>query len=328
MNIAVFEVSNDERAELDRLARTLDVNLRLVEGNLSMDTLSSAEGCEAVSTLGRSRLNREVLGALKGMGIRYASTRTIGVDHIDLAAAKENGIRVSHASYPPDAVADFTLMLILMVLRRYKPAMWRQQVNDYSLFGLMGRSLRRQTVGVVGTGSIGAAVIRSLAGFGCRILAYNLVECEELRPYATFVDLDTLYRESDIITFHVPATPETRRMVNRESLSRMKDGVILINTARGELMDIDAVTEGIETEKIGSLAMDVFENEQGIYHADRKTDILRNKDMVYLRQFPNVVLTQHMAFYTEESIISMVDCGIESLLDMKAGRPTKLEVSA
>ena len=152
------------------------------------------------------------------------------------------------------------------------------------------------------------------------------MDCEDLHPYATFVDLDTLYRESDVITFHVPATPETMHMVNRESLSRMKDGVVLINTARGELMDIDAITEGIETEKIGSLAMDVFEHEQGIYHADRKTDILKNKDMVYLRQFPNVVLTQHMAFYTEESIVSMVDCGIHSLLDMKEGRKTRLEL--
>ncbi len=326
MNITVFEVSNDERQELELLSRTLPVTLRLEEKNLTVETLSLAEGAEGVSTLGRSRLDRAVLEGLKAMGVGYVSTRTIGVDHIDLAAAKELGIRVSHAFYPAEAVADFTIMLMLLVLRRYKPAMWRQQVNDYSLYGLMGRSLRRQTVGVVGTGSIGAAVIRELSGFGCRILAYNLVECEELRPYAAFVDLDTLYRESDIITFHVPFTPETSRMVNRESLSRMKDGVILINTARGELMDIDAVTEGIETEKIGSLAMDVFQNEQGIYHADRKTDILRNKDMVYLRQFPNVVLTQHMAFYTEESIVSMVDCGITTLLDMKEGRPTRLEL--
>ena len=326
MNITVFEVSNDERQELEYLSRTLPVTFRLVEGNLSEETLALAEGAEGVSTLGRSTLDRAMLERLKAMGVGYVSTRTIGVDHIDLAAAKELGLRVSHAAYPPEAVANFTIMLMLLVLRRYKPAMWRQQVNDYSLYGLMGRSLGKQTVGVVGTGSIGATVIRELSGFGCRILAYNLVECEELRPYATFVDLDTLYRESDIITFHVPATPETRRMVNRESLSRMKDGVILINTARGELMDIDAVTEGIETEKIGSLAMDVFEHEQGIYHADRKTDILKNKDMVYLRQFPNVVLTQHMAFYTEESIISMVDCGIQSLLDMKEGRPTRLEL--
>ena len=326
MNITVFEVSNDERQELEYLSRTLPVTFRLVEGNLSEETLALAEGAEGVSTLGRSTLDRAMLERLKAMGVGYVSTRTIGVDHIDLAAAKELSLRVSHAAYPPEAVANFTIMLMLLVLRRYKPAMWRQQVNDYSLYGLMGRSMNKQTVGVVGTGSIGATVIRELSGFGCRILAYNLFENEELRPYATFVDLDTLYRESDIITFHVPYTPETSRMVNRESISRMKDGVILINTARGELMDIDAVTEGIETEKIGSLAMDVFEHEQGIYHADRKTDILKNKDMVYLRQFPNVVLTQHMAFYTEESIISMVDCGIQSLLDMKEGRPTRLEL--
>ena len=304
MNIAVFEVSQDERQELDVLSRTLPVSMRLEVGNLSLETLPLAEGAEGVSVLGRSRLDRTVLEGLKSLGVRYVSTRTIGVDHIDLAAARDLGIRVAHAAYPPDAVTDFTIMLKL----------------------LMGRSLRKQTVGVVGTGSIGATVIRDLAGFGCRILAYNLVECEELRPLATFVELDTLYRESDIITFHVPFTPETRHMVNRESLSRMKDGVMLINTARGELMDIDAITEGIETEKIGSLAMDVFEHEQGIYHADRKTDILKNKDMVYLRQFPNVVLTQHMAFYTEESIVSMVDCGIHSLLDMKAGRQTRLEL--
>ncbi len=326
MNITVFEVSPDERQELELLSRTLPVTLRLVEGNLSMETLSLAEGAEGVSTLGRSRLDRPMLEALGKLGVRYLSTRTIGVDHIDVAAARELGIRVSHAAYPPAAVADFTVMLMLLVLRHYKPAMWRQNVNDYSLKGLMGRSLHSLTVGVVGTGSIGAAVIRNLSGFGCRILAYNLADCEELHPYADFVDLDTLYRESDVITFHVPATPETRRMVNRESLARMKNGVVLINTARGELMDIDAITEGIETEKIGSLAMDVFEHEQGIYHADRKTDILKNKDMVYLRQFPNVVLTQHMAFYTEESIVSMVDCGIHSLLDMKEGRKTRLEL--
>lgn len=326
MNIAVFEVSRDERQELDLLGRTLPVSLRLIEERLTPETVHLAEGAEGVSILGRSLADEAILAELKNIGVRFLSTRTIGVDHIDVAAARRLGLRVSHAAYPPDAVADFTIMLMLLVLRRYKPAMWRQNVNDYSLNGLMGRSLGRQTVGVVGTGSIGAAVIRELSGFGCRILAYNLVECEELRPYATFVDLETLYRECDIITFHVPFTPETQHMVNRETLSIMKDGVILINTARGELMDIDAVTEGVETEKIGSLAMDVFEHEQGIYHADRKTDILKNKDMVYLRQFPNVVLTQHMAFYTEESIVSMVDCGIQSLLDMKEGRATRLEL--
>lgn len=326
MKIAVFEASADERPELEYLGRTLPVELSLFSENLSEATLARAEGCEAVSTLGRSRLDRTLLEKLKAMGVGFVSTRTIGVDHIDVAAAKELGIRVSHAFYPPDAVADFTVMLILMVLRRYKPAMWRQNVNDFSLGGLMGRSLKVLTVGIVGTGSIGGAVAERLSGFGCRVLGVNPREREELKGLVEYVDLETLYRESDIITFHVPCNASTYHMVNPASLKLMKDGVVLINTVRGELMDIDALTEGIESRKIGALAMDVFQNEQGIYHADRKNDIIKNKDMVYLRQFPNVVLTQHMAFYTEQSIISMVDCGIQTLLDMKNGVPTSLEL--
>lgn len=326
MKIAVFEASADERPELNILNETLPVELSLESAALSDANIDLVNGCEAVSTLGRSRLDRPMLEKLKERGIGYVSTRTIGFDHIDVAAAHELGLRVSHSWYPPEAVADFTIMLMLMVLRRYKPALWRQQVNDYSLGGLMGRSLNSQTVGVVGTGNIGAAVIRQLQGFGCRILACGRRPSEELRGLAEFADWETVQRECDIITFHVPCTDATRNMVDATALARMKDGVILVNTARGELMDIEAITEAVENQKIGSLAMDVFRNEQGIYHADRKTDIFRNRRMAYLRQFPNVVLTQHMAFYTEESIKSMVDCGIQSLLDMKEGRETALEL--
>ena len=327
MDITVFETSSDELQHFDALARTLPVTLRKIEEPLSLNNISLAEGTEGISVLGRSKLSRSVLVRLKEMGILLVSTRTIGVDHIDLDAARELGIRVSHAWYPPEAVADFTIMLMLMVLRHYKPAMWRQNVNDYSLKGLMGSSLNQKTVGVVGTGAIGTTVIRELSGFGCPILAHDSrSKAEGLPSMVRFVDLETLYQESDIITFHIPYTLQTHHMVDRDALTQMKDGVILINTARGELMDIDAITEGIETEKIGALAMDVFEHEKGIYHADRKTDILKNKDMVYLRQFPNVVLTQHMAFYTRESIGNMVVCGIQSLLDMKNGVPTRLEV--
>ena len=326
MDITVFETSSDELQHFEALARTLPVSLHQVEEPLSMNNISQAEGSEGISVLGRSKLSRPLLTRLKDMGITLISTRTIGVDHIDIEAARELGIRVSHAWYPPEAVADFTIMLMLMVLRHYKPAMWRQNVNDYSLKGLMGSSLRQKTVGVVGTGAIGSTVIRELSGFGCPILAHDSRKAEGLPSMVHFVDLETLYRESDIITFHIPYTLQTHHMVDRDALAQMKDGVILINTARGELMDIAAITEGIETEKIGALAMDVFEHEKGIYHADRKTDILKNKDMVYLRQFPNVVLTQHMAFYTRESIGNMVACGIQSLLDMKNGTPTRLEV--
>ena len=316
MNIAVFEVRKDEQEELARLKQRHNLNLHCFSGPLT-DPSQLPDGTEAVSTLGQSQLTAPLLAALAEKGVRALSTRTIGYNHIDLEGAKAAGIRVKSASYPADGVADFTIMLVLMTLRHYNPALWRQQVNDYSLGGLMGRELRHQTVGVIGTGRIGSTVIRSLQGFGCTILANNPSPRPELEGMARFLPLEEVIRQSDIITVHLPLTPESYHMIDRETLATAKDGVILINTARGELMELDALIEGIESEKIGALAMDVFENEDGIYHQNRKTDILRNQKMAYLRQFPNVVLTQHMAFYTDTNVRSMVDCGIEGLLTLQ-----------
>ena len=205
-------------------------------------------------------------------------------------------------------------MLILMTLRNYKPALYRINVNDYSLNGLIGKELHDMTVGIIGTGKIGAAVIQNLSGFGCKILAHSRHEDENVKKYATYVDMDTIYSECDIISFHTPLNDATYHMVNKRTIAKMKKGVILINCARGELMNINDITKGIEDEQIGALALDVFENENGIYHHDRKTDIIKNKDMAYLRQFPNVIMTQHMAFYTEQAVVSMVHCGLESLV--------------
>lgn len=160
----------------------------------------------------------------------------------------------------------------------------------------------------------GAAVIKNLSGFGCKILAHSRHEDENVKKYATYVDMDTIYSECDIISFHTPLNDATYHMVNKRTIAKMKKGVILINCARGELMNINDITKGIEDEQIGALALDVFENENGIYHHDRKTDIIKNKDMAYLRQFPNVIMTQHMAFYTEQAVVSMVHCGLESLV--------------
>ena len=316
MNIAVFEVRKDEQEELARLKQRHNLNLHCFSGPLT-DPSQLPDSTEAVSTLGQSQLTAPLLAALAEKGVRALSTRTIGYNHIDLEGAKAAGIRVLSASYPADGVADFTIMLMLMTLRHYKPALWRQQVNDYSLGGLMGRELCHQTVGVIGAGRIGSTVIRSLQGFGCTILANNPSPRPELEGMASFLPLEEVIRQSDIITVHLPLTPESYHMIDRETLATAKDGVILINTARGGLMKLHALIERIESEKIGALAMDVFENEDGIYHQNRKTDILRNQKMAYLRQFPNVVLTQHMAFYTDTNVRSMVDCGIEGLLTLQ-----------
>lgn len=247
---------------------------------------------------------------------RAASASTIYID-----AAKELGIHVCNTTYPPYGVAEFAVMLMLMALRNYKPAMWRQQVNDYSLAGLRGRELRTLTVGVMGTGRIGRAVIDYLRGFGCKILAYDPFPSEELagRGDVAYVGLDELYAQSDLVTVHVPLMDSTRGIIDREAIAKMRDGVVLVNVSRGELMDVDALVEGIESEKIGALVMDVFPEEDGIYHVSRTHDILANRNMAYLRQFPNVILTQHIAFYTDIDVDSMVEQGVRGVVAMKAG---------
>ncbi|GAA0803038.1 D-isomer specific 2-hydroxyacid dehydrogenase family protein [Faecalicatena orotica] len=326
IRILAFEVRDDEKDIFKKAAGDLAAEVTLLPDILNLDTVDQCAGYAGVTTLGMSRISPEVLDRLKELGVKYLSTRTIGYNHIDVNYAKKIGIHILNAEYAPESVADFTIMLMLLVLRKYKPAVYRQNVNDYSLNGLRGRTLKSMTVGVVGTGQIGQTVIRSLSGFGCRILAYNRTPRQELEEYAEFVSLEELYTRSDVITFHLPLTESTKYMVNRETLSHMKDGVILINTSRGELMDRKTLIHGIESLKIGALGLDVFEDERSIYHESRINDIIANRDMAYLRQFPNVAMTQHMAFYTESAIEEMVDCGIRGIVSMHRDGTWKKEL--
>lgn len=319
MKILAFEVRADERPYFKQLEEQLHLNLTVTDEVLTPENLHLTKGFDGITTLGRSYLDRPMLDALKENKVRYLSTRTIGYNHIDVDYAKEIGLRVSNAAYAPNGVADYTIMLMLMCLRNYKQALYRANANDYSLPGLEGREMRNLTVGVVGTGKIGRTVISNLQGFGCRILAYDPYPAEDTAKLCRYVSLEELYHESDIITMHIPLNPSTYHLISEDSLKLMKDGVVLINTARGELMEIEALLAGIESKKIGALGLDVIENEEGIYHKDRRTDIISNRDMAYLRQFPNVTMTQHIAFYTIEAVESMVRCGIHNLLDMEAG---------
>lgn len=313
MIIAAYEVRGDEKADFKYWEEKLGLTIRYYTESLSMENLSTAEGCDGVTILGHSYMNKELLNGLKGIGVTSVATRTIGYNHIDLEYAREIGMRVSNSHYAPNGVAEYTIMLILMSLRHYKQALFRGNVNDYSLKGLQGRELRNLTVGIVGTGKIGFKVIENLQGFGCKILAYDTFKRTDMEGMAEYVDLDTLYRNSDVISLHTPLLDSTYHMINKDSLAKMKDGVVLINCARGELMQMTDIIDGIEAEKIGALGLDVFEKEDGIYHEDRRTDILSNRDMAYLRQFPNVTMTQHMAFYTDAAVESMVEGALLSL---------------
>lgn len=316
MKIIVYDLRDDEKPGFERLKDQYNIELVFTKKHLTLDTVEKAAGADGVTVLGHARITGEILAALARTGVSVISTRTIGYNHIDIAAAKKHGIRVCNAIYGPYGVADYTVMLMLMSVRKYKQALFRGNVNDYSLKGLQGREMKDLTIGVIGTGNIGAQVIKNLSGFGCNILAYDTRHNPEVESLSSYVALDDLYKNADLITYHVPLLESTRHMLSSASLARMKPGVILVNCSRGELMDIKDVTEGIEKQQIGALALDVFDGEEGIYHYDRRTDILSNRDMAYLRQFPNVTMTQHMAFYTDTAVNEMVTAGIESIISV------------
>jgi lactate dehydrogenase-like 2-hydroxyacid dehydrogenase len=316
MRIIAFDTRFDELVHFDKIKQCLNLDVVYTEDAITKENIHLTEGAYGISVLAYTLIDKEIIDTLRYNGVRHISTRTIGMNHINVAYAEEQGMIVTNSSYKPDGVAEFTLMMMLLSLRKYKAAMFRGNVNDYSLIGLDGKEIKGSTVGVIGTGSIGAAVIRLLSSFGCKILAYSPTGRvkSELQQYAEFVDLDTIFVNSDIITLHVPLMETTTHIINKEALVKMKPGVTLVNCSRGELMEIDALIEGIEAKKIGALALDVFEDEAGIYHQDRRTDIIANRNMAYLRQFPNVVMTQHMAFFTDNSIESMVRCSLESFV--------------
>ena len=240
------------------------------------------------------------------------STRTIGYDHVDLDAARRCGIHVSNVSYSPECVADYTVMLMLMSIRKMKRIMQRAEVNDFSLPGIQGRELPNFTVGVLGTGRIGRSVIRDLSGFGCRIYAYDKYENDEVKRYAQYAELDTIFRECDLITLHMPLSQENFHMIDKAALEKMKDGVVIVNTARGGLIDTKALIEGIESGKVGAAGLDVIEDEFGLYYNDLKSEVLSKRDLYILRGFPNVIVTPHMAFYTDQAVSDMVKHSIES----------------
>ena len=244
-----------------------------------------------------------------------------------MKAAKRLGIRVSNAHYDSNNVADFAVMLMLMLLRKAKISVIRALVNDFSLDEMCGRELRSLTVGIVGAGKIGKAVIQNLSGFGCKILVYDpFVDPTALPAYAKSVSLDELLKNSDMISLHIPYTEETKHLLNRERIAMMKRGAFLVNTARGELVDTDALVEAIESGQIGGAGIDTIEDEENICHVDLGTQIIARRDIFYLKQFPNVIYTPHQAFFTEEATAAMVESALDSLELFANNQPNPYEV--
>ena len=244
----------DEQAYCEPYSKQYGIDYAYTAEVPTPDNLELAKGCDAVST-NPCLIAPEYLEAWAAMGVKFLPCRSIGYDHIPQQKAKELGMRISHSWYPPAGVADYAIMLMLMCNRKVGQILRRADAQDYSLSGKMGRDITRMTVGVIGTGNIGRTVLRHLSGFGCKLLAYDLYPNDEARQYAEYVDLDTLYKSCDIITLHTNATAANRHMIDANAIAKMKNGVVLINTARGTLIDPEALINGLESGKIGAAGL-------------------------------------------------------------------------
>ena len=316
----------DELGIAQRLAPQLDVEFGSVQEYPTLKNAELAKGYDAVSVT-PCDMSAPMVKRFHELGVKSICCRSIGYDHVDRETARELGMKVANVDYPPNGVANFAIMLMLMSLRKAGHILKRGEAQDYSLQGKIGRDISTCTVGVIGTGRIGRTVLQHLSGFGCRLLAYDLYPNDEVKKIAEYVPLETLLAESDVITLHQNATEENHHLIDTKAIERMKPGVTIINTARGKLIDSDALIAGLESGKIGAAGLDVLENENGLYYYNRMGDVIPNPELAALRSMPNVILTDHTAFYTHEDVESMVRGVLESAVAFEKGQPPRHDVT-
>lgn len=320
MKVAVYNSRDDEKEYFEKYSKEFQVDLKHISKTPDIGSVKDADGCTCLNITTDSMITKEMLDAYYDMGVRFISTRTIGYEHIDVKYANKIGIQVGNVAYSASSVADYAIMLMLMVLRKAKHIMYRSLGQDYAITAIRGRELPNMTVGIVGTGKIGATVAKHLRGFGCKLLAFDPYQNKELADIVTYVDLETLYANCDIISLHVPATPQNTHMINKDTLQRMKDGVVIINTARGALINSLDLIEALENGKVSAAGLDVIEGDREIYYRDYKYKTIPHREMAILNSMPNVLMMPHMAFYTDQAVDDMVRNSLESCVLFAEGK--------
>lgn len=324
MKVLAYCVRPDEMSSFEKFSKKYNHDLTIVKESFSPENANLAEGYDAVSILGNCTANRKAIEIIAKLGVKYIATRSAGYNNIDLEAAKENGIRVSNVpAYSPNAVGEFTVGVTLCLARNFKKAFKRVDSQDFSLAGLIGFELRNKTIGFIGTGRIGQTAIQAFSGFGCKMIGYDLYPNDNARKYLEYKSLDEVLEESDIISLHCPLTDDNFHLINNETIAKMKDGVILVNTSRGQLMDAKALIEGLKSGKIGGVATDVYEHEYGIFHNNHQNNIITDEVLLTLKSFPNVIVTPHYGFYTDEAVSNMVEFSLQNLFDFETTKDCK-----
>jgi D-lactate dehydrogenase len=323
MRIVVFSTkSYDRQTLLECNAAGHGHDLVFQEPRLTLATVPLAAGFPVVCGFVNDVFDAPVLEALAAGGMRLVALRAAGFNNVDLRAAHRLDIAVVRVpAYSPHAVSEFTVGLILSLVRSVHRAYTRTRNNNFALDGLLGFDLHGRTVGVIGTGRIGALVARSMAaGFGCRVLAYDVhPDLDLLACGVDYADMPRLIAESDVVTLHCPLTPATRHLINAGTIAAMKRGALLVNTSRGALIDAEAVVEGLKDGHLGGLAMDVYEQEADLFFEDLSSEIVRDDTLQRLLMFPNVLVTSHQAFFTQEALAAIAETTLGNISAFERG---------
>ena len=324
MLCAMFDTKPYDREFFTGAAEGGPVEWRFHEFRLNADTAPAAHGATAVCAFVNDRLDAACLQTLAAQGVRLVTLRCAGFNNVDLTAARRLGLAVVRVpAYSPEAVAEHTVALLLTLNRKIHRAYNRVREFNFSLSGLVGFDLHGKTVGIAGTGRIGRATAQIFRGFGCRVLAYDQVPMTEWAAAhgVSLVPLDTLLEESDVLSLHLPLTPDTHYFLNRDTLARLKRGAHLINTSRGKLVDTTALIEALKSGHLGGVALDVYEEEEGIFFEDLSGSVLQDDELSRLLTFPNVLVTAHQAFLTREALGEIARVTTRNLLHFRHGQP-------
>ncbi|MBQ8822952.1 MAG: 2-hydroxyacid dehydrogenase [Lachnospiraceae bacterium] len=328
MRILFYDAKNyDKESFTGALQGFPGIEIEYIKSDLDPRTAALAEGFDAVCAFVSSDVSAKTLTILHQHKVGAVLMRCAGFNNVDLEKAKELNIRIMCVpGYSPEAVAEHAMALALACNRRLYKAYNKVRENDFSLSGLMGFNFYQKTAGIIGTGKIGAAMCRICYGFGMKVIAYDVYENPALKDIVTYKSLDEVLATSDLISLHCPLLDSTRHMINIDSIRKMKDGVILVNTSRGGLVKTDDLVEGIRLKKFAGVGLDVYEEETNNVFEDRSEEILETSVTARLLSFPNVMITSHQGFFTREALEAIACTTLQNALDFEAGVPSKNDV--
>ena len=326
--IAFFGAKPYDIASFDKVNEKYNYDIRYYKGHLNPNNVVLTQDTDAVCIFVNDTADAAVIDAMVDNGVKLLALRCAGFNNVDLKAAKGKLPVVRVPAYSPYAVAEYSLALMLSLNRKIHRAYWRTRDGNFSLNGLMGFDMHCKTIGIIGTGKIAKILIRLLKGFGMRILAYDLYPDMKFagEEGISYVSLDELYRESDIISLHCPLTDQTKYMIDKDSIDKMKEGVMIINTGRGQLINTNDLIEGLKEKKIAAAGLDVYEEEGEYFYEDKSDKIIDDDVLARLLSFNNVIVTSHQAFFTKEALHNIAETTLQNIEDFRCHRPLVNEV--